>query len=131
MRLTNIRWKPEELIGGVTENEILGWRIRTAAVLARYQVQAMLRSSVPALLEHIHGTGFISTMYHLSLEHKTNSGDMIGKLSNHRENLPIHNFTVPLPSWLSNREDYQHACEEEIAIYEQDLFACTFSFRYA
>lgn len=119
VRLIQLRWKPEELTGGVTEADVLQKRLHTAAVLSKYQVQAMIRSSVPALVEHIQGTAYASKVFDLNLEEKAETGDMIGKLRDYRERLPKHNFTVPLPEWLSDLSVYQASCDEEIAVYER------------
>ncbi len=121
--LRKIRLRRDELKDPKKQREILKNRQKAAAALALYNVQAMMRSSRAALLEHIKGTE--QARHHFRIKRRKNpSGNVIGSLKRHRASLPQHNLTIELPSWLTKREIYQTECDQEIGIYNQIAELC-------
>ena len=117
--LRKMKLKREELRDNKKQREIMENRQKAAAALALYNVQAMMRSSRAALLEHIKGTEVAKK--HFGIDRGKNlSGDMIGSLKRHRESLPEHNLTIELPAWMTDIEVYQNACDREIKLYDQN-----------
>jgi len=107
---------------GLTDEEYLEWRLKSAKVLAAYQVMACLRSSRVALLEHLYGTDDVQKQFGLLDQVKVKAkatGNLIQKLQNLAGIPPKNELQVELPDWLSDPTEHKRACETEIAIYEK------------
>ncbi|MYE91203.1 hypothetical protein F4X33_19640 [Candidatus Poribacteria bacterium] len=121
--LRKMKLRREELRDNKKQREIMENRQKAAAALALYNVQAMMRSSRAALLEHIKGTE--EAKKHFGIDRGKNlSGNMIGSLERHRESLPEHNLTIELPAWMTDLEFYQNACDREIKLYDKIADLC-------
>lgn len=125
IRLRKIWIKAEDRKNTDVQNRHLTQRINAAKALSVYFIQATLRSSNAALIEHIEGTA-AARQYVLdlgfslkNLKEDKNTGNMLQKLRNYKEVLPEHNLDIPLPDWLSDPEANRKACETEIAIYQE------------
>lgn len=94
-------------------------RIRIAQALSIYNIQAKLRSSKVALIEHIEGTDSARELYDFKTS-KQESGNFLKKLKNRKKSLPQTDFDLMLlPDWLTQLAAYQSACDEEMAVYKQ------------
>lgn len=108
-----------EFFGG-TQKEYLDSRLNGAAALAMYNVMVSLRSSRTCLLEHINGTAQAKEWAAISAKVKTqDTGNMVDKLRKQAEQPPQQILTIQMPAWLTDGEEYQQACFEEIQLYEQ------------
>ncbi|HAS46695.1 MAG TPA: hypothetical protein DCS93_39795 [Microscillaceae bacterium] len=99
-----------------------------AKALAIYTIQAMLRSSSIALIEHVRGTDEAKSIlrgigYALPPKFKKDNetGNIVSQLKKHRKTLPEQNFDegVKLPEWMTNKETYEKVIDEELSIYEE------------
>lgn len=94
-------------------------RLITAKALARYHIQAKLRSSKVALVEHIEGTE-VSINHFEFHSNKPKTGDLIGKIKGYKESLPQTEYPEQLlPRFLKHLETYKRECEQEIKIYKE------------
>ncbi len=93
-------------------------RLRAAKALSKYNIQAKMRSSKAALLEHVKGTEAALTEYDFKSA-KDKSGNVIGILRKLREKLPKNQLKPVCPAWLTDLAAYQQVCDEEIGIYER------------
>lgn len=125
IRLRKIWLKTEEKQTPEIQNRHLHQRINAAKALSVYFIQATLRSSNAALVEHIEGTTAARKYVHnlgfplKNLKEDKNTGNMVQKLKDYQSHLPEHNLDIQLPPWLSNPEEYQKACDTEITIYQE------------
>jgi superfamily II DNA or RNA helicase len=104
---------------GWTDEKYLEWRLKSAQVLAAYQVMACLRSSRAALLEHIYGTKNAQEYFNLLDNVKgKETGNLRKTLQNIAGKHPKNKLQVELPDWLSSSSNHKRACQEEIDIYE-------------
>lgn len=95
-------------------------RLRMASQLAVYQVMSCLRSSRAALIEHIYGTGKAMEAFGLQNVIKgTETGNYVRKLENMIGWRPENPEALPLPSWLTNCDEYAKACREELQTYRR------------
>jgi hypothetical protein len=116
--------KPEfELTQEEHKEAYINNRIRSGKALCVYQIRAALRSSHVALVEHIEGTKAAESYF--KFEGKSNtSGDKIltiQKIIDHGE-LPKKSLIFKneyFPEWLTNKEFYLKACQDDRSIYEQ------------
>jgi superfamily II DNA or RNA helicase len=105
---------------GRTPDDFLKTRLALARGGALHQVLSALRSSGAALYEHLHGTTAAATHFALGQVKKDPTGDVIGKLAARQSDVPPRVlFEAQTPDWLTNRHQYQLACDEEIAVYEE------------
>ncbi|HEY9706614.1 MAG TPA: SNF2-related protein, partial [Oculatellaceae cyanobacterium] len=105
---------------GWTDEKYLEWRLKSAKVLAAYQVMAFLRSSQAALLEHLYGTDSVQEEFALSDKVKAKeSGNIIKTLQDIAGKPPKNQLQIKLPPELSDPAEHKRACEAEIAIYEK------------
>lgn len=93
-------------------------RLRAARALAKYNIQAKMRSSKAALLEHIRGTDAALAEYQFK-SNKEKSGNILATIYKISEALPKNQLKHCCPEWLTDLVQYQQVCEEEIAIYQQ------------
>ncbi|HZY36212.1 MAG TPA: SNF2-related protein [Mucilaginibacter sp.] len=93
-------------------------RLRAAKALAKYNIQAKMRSSKAALLEHIKGTEAALAEYKFKSS-KEKSGNLLATIRKISEAVPKNQLKHCCPDWLTDIEAYQIASREEIAIYEQ------------
>lgn len=93
-------------------------RLRAAKALAKYNIQAKMRSSKAALLEHIRGTEAALAEYNFKSS-KEKSGNVLATIEKLGQALPKNQLKHVCPEWLTDLELYQQAAKEEIAIYEQ------------
>ncbi|MHA4894644.1 SNF2-related protein [Pedobacter sp. PWIIR3] len=91
-------------------------RLKAAKGLSKYNVQAKMRSSKAALLEHIEGTAAARNYYNFRTN-KAETGNIIGSIRKHSRKLPVNSFKDFSPEWLVDLDAYQNACIEEIAVY--------------
>ena len=96
-------------------------RLKSAAALSRYMVQAMLRSSKAALIEHIYGSKAAKELFDLKgLPKNKASGNILQGIRKLKDKLPESNLTkIKLPHWMIDMETYQKVCNEEIKRYEK------------
>ncbi len=93
-------------------------RLRAAKALARYNIQAKMRSSKAALLEHIEGTEAALSEYKFKSS-KIKSGNVLATIVKISAALPKNQLKHVCPEWLKNLELYQQAAKEEIATYQK------------
>lgn len=104
---------------GWTDEKYLEGRLKSARVLAAYQVMACLRSSRVALLEHLYGTDYVQNHFGLLDKVKAQeTGNLIKTLQDIAGKPPKNKLQVELPSWLSDPVAHKQACEQELAIYK-------------
>lgn len=102
-----------------TEEKYLEWRLKSAKVLAAYNVMACLRSSRAALIEHIYGTYKAQEYFKLLGQIKPKeTGNLIQTLGKIAGNPPQNKLKIELPDWLSLPSKHRQACQQEIDIYE-------------
>ncbi len=118
-RLRRIVLKPEERVNPQVEVKALKRRINAARALAQYQVQAMLRSSRAALIEHIEGTASAASQFAVDVKGKHPTGDVVGTIRSHQDKPIKHNVSVELPDWLTDEGKYRQVCQEEIELYRK------------
>ncbi|MXV49903.1 hypothetical protein GS399_02890 [Pedobacter sp. HMF7647] len=109
--------KPDDL-EGKDESYYVDLRLRAGKALSKYNIQAKMRSSKAALLEHLKGTDAALKEYKFK-SGKDKSGNIIGTIRKLSEALPKNQLKSVCPEWLTDLATYQQACREEIAIYEQ------------
>jgi superfamily II DNA or RNA helicase len=110
------RNNPEEIVKYVDQ------RKKIAAAISRYTIQAMLRSSRIALVEHISGTKAALKEFNIEKSTKKDSGHIIDKLEKLSTGLPKRNFELQ-SDWISDETLYAKVCEEEIDLYRKILAA--------
>jgi len=93
-------------------------RLRAAKALSKYNIQAKMRSSKAALLEHLKGTDAALEEYNFK-SGKDKSGNVIGTINKLSPVLPKNQLKTVCPEWLTDLPAYQQVCREEINIYEQ------------
>lgn len=85
-----------------------------------YNIMASLRSSRVCLLEHIEGTAAAKAWGAISTRVKPqDTGNVIAKLRQQAEQPPQQILTIEMPAWLTDGNQYQQTCLEEIRLYEQ------------
>jgi superfamily II DNA or RNA helicase len=94
-------------------------RLVTAKALARYHIQAKLRSSKVALVEHIEGTD--ASRLHFEFKSDKNiTGNILEKIRNFRQELPKNEYPAEVtPSFLKDLQLYSSECEKELDIYKE------------
>lgn len=106
------------------EKKYIERRIEGAAHLAVYNVQATLRSSKIALLEHIKGTDFVTSKFEFNTT-KNSSGNFIQKIQSliNKGKLPkLDKFKEEYFEsyrWIISLDEYNKICNKEMQIYEQ------------
>jgi superfamily II DNA or RNA helicase len=100
------------------ESVYLEKRIKAAKALTVYNIQARLRSSRAALLEHIFGTQEALDHYGFKSK-KSPTGNVVATLSKHSVRLPVNDFKEFSPNWLTDLNEYQKVCSEEILLYSR------------
>jgi len=95
-------------------------RKKIAAAISRYNVQAMLRSSRIALVEHIEGTKAALTQFGIEKTTKKDSGHILNTIVSLSVAPPKKNFDFA-KDWIADEKLYAKVCKEEIAIYERIL----------
>lgn len=109
---------------GVTEEKFLEGRLKSAKTIARYIIMASLRSSRPALGEHIVGTKQVKIDFGLPDYRKGNeTGDVLNTLNKIPGKIPNNKLSIDLPEWLSNEEQHRLACEHDSKIYKE-IYQC-------
>ncbi|PSM48492.1 helicase [Chroococcidiopsis sp. CCALA 051] len=107
-------------LDGITDEQYLKSRLRSAAGLAFYHVMSNLRSSIAALLEHIYGTEFVCEHFNIKNEIKAKStGNILQSLRQAAGKPPKNHLNIELPDWLRDPEQHAQACAEEIQAYER------------
>lgn len=126
VRLREINLKKDELKDPETQQKIFENRQNSAKALSIYNLQATLRSSRIALIEHLKGTNHakeildrIGYAIPKSIKQDKETGNIIAKVEGYKKELPKHNFTILLPTWFTNLEEYAQKCEEELKIYNK------------
>lgn len=109
---------------GVTEEKFLEGRLKSAKTIARYMVMASLRSSRPALGEHIVGTKQAKLDFSLpNFKKGSETGNVLGTLNKIAGQIPGNKLSIELPEWLSDESKHAAACEHDNKIY-QDIYQC-------
>lgn len=101
--------------------KVLERSLTAAKALALYNIRSMLRSSRPALLEHIEGTEAALEFIGLgpNSEHRLRSasldrsGNVLKTIRENSESLPEVDLETALPPWLQDLDAYRTVCEEE------------------
>jgi superfamily II DNA or RNA helicase len=126
VRLREINLKKDELKDPEIQQKIFENRQNSAKALSIYNLQATLRSSRIALIEHLKGTDHAKELLEKmgyaipkSIKQDKETGNIIAKMEGYKKELPKHNFTIPLPSWFTNLDEYGQKCEEELKIYNE------------
>ncbi len=109
--------KPDDL-EAKDEQYHIDLRLRAAKALSKYNIQAKMRSSKAALLEHLKGTDAALDEYQFK-SGKDKSGNVIATITKLSAALPKNQMKPVCPEWLTDLVAYQQACHEEITIYEQ------------
>ncbi len=109
---------------GVTEEKFLEGRLKSAKTIARYMIMASLRSSRPALGEHIVGTKQAKQDFNLPLFRKsTETGNVINILTKISGNVSKNKLNIDLPDWLTDEEKHKEICEHDVRIYNE-IYKC-------
>jgi superfamily II DNA or RNA helicase len=126
IRLREINLKKGELADVELQKKIFEHRQNAAQALSIYGLQATLRSSRIALIEHLKGTihakeilDKIGYPIPKSIKQDNETGNVIAKLEAYKKELPKHNLTATLPSWFTNLNEYAEECEKELKIYKE------------
>lgn len=106
---------------GVSPEEYVKIRIKSAPALAVYKIQNCLRSSKFALIEHLSGTTFAKEEAGLKESVKQNeTGNIIKKLEdgisftcNDMDILPL------IPDWIRNAEEFNKVVQDELKIFRE------------
>ena len=119
----NLIYMPEILKRqGLTEEQYLKGRLKSAKKLARYLVMSSLRSSRAALMEHIDGTDKAIDFYKLSgFTKQAKSGNITEQIIRITDKLPEKELHIDLPVWLSDVKEHTKACEHDLKLYEEIL----------
>ncbi|RMG52077.1 MAG: helicase, partial [Gammaproteobacteria bacterium] len=113
---------PESLRGMASPEKFVSARLKSAAALAYYHVMSALRSSRPALVEHILGTDEACRRFGLDASLKpTPTGNILRSLDGIIGQVHPSNVAELLPTWLLDKQAHAAAVREEIEIYEQIL----------
>lgn len=99
------------------EPTFLEKRLVAAKALTIYNIQAKIRSSKAALLEHIEGTEAAMEFYKFKSS-KNKSGNIIKTLQSNKNKLPKNDFSQFSPIWLTDLNIYHETCEKEILAYQ-------------
>jgi len=92
-------------------------RLKAASALSVFNVQARMRSSRAALIEHIEGTKLATDHFKFKTS-KNDSGNIIGKIKKMKIKLPARDIEdIYFPHWLTNLTVYQQECNKEIELY--------------
>ena len=84
--------------------KIIEVRLKAAKALAKWNVQAMLRSSRAAVIEHIHGTSMASKNFQINDVKSTETGNIIESIQKSLGKTPKSNVSDYLPKFLSFRK---------------------------
>ncbi|RYZ85221.1 MAG: helicase, partial [Proteobacteria bacterium] len=109
--------KPDDL-EAKDEQYHIDLRLRAARALSKYNIQAKMRSSKAALLEHLKGTDAALEEYNFK-SGKDKSGNVIATINKLSAALPKNQLKSVCPEWLTDLTAYQQACREEMNVYEQ------------
>lgn len=113
---------PASLRGFMTPEIYVNARLKSAKGLAIYRLMASLRSSRPALVEHILGTDCAAGRFRIHDVIKAEkSGNMLGRLQGIRGQVHDSSLASLLPRWLTDRAAHAEAVEREIEIYKRIL----------
>ncbi|NEP81041.1 MAG: hypothetical protein F6K17_07205 [Okeania sp. SIO3C4] len=104
---------------GISDEDYLDMRLKSAPRLCSYEIMSCLRSSKAALLEHISGTEFVQENLDMGNLSKNKTGNIIQKLHSIAGRPPQNKLEIELPDWLSDRHAHRLECEKEIQIYEK------------
>lgn len=120
-RLRKLYHVNEPRMDAKEQQDFLELRLKSSAALARYMVQAMLRSSTAALIEHIDGTQKAAKEFGLTkLPNNKDTGNIIQGIKGMVNELPECSLSkVELPFWLKDLNAFQEACQEEINRYKK------------
>ncbi|HSM27329.1 MAG TPA: SNF2-related protein [Thioalkalivibrio sp.] len=109
---------------GRSEVSFLQGRLVSAKKIARYMIMALLRSSRPALAEHIVGTRQATEDFALEDFQKASpTGNMLATLERIGGSLPRNGLSVPLPRWLADPVEHEAACHHDRQIYAR-IYEC-------
>lgn len=128
IRLRNIFLSRDELKDAEKQERILESRFNSAKALTIYNLQATLRSSRIALIEHLAGTEIakktldeIGYPIPKSVKKDQETGNMIKKIESFKKSLPKYNLTIEPPKWIADIDTYRQECDKEIDIYRKIL----------
>ena len=119
MLQTNFKVSKYQRQLGISDEDYLDMRLKSAPRLCSYNVMSCLRSSKAALLEHISGTEFVQECLILGNLSKNKTGNIIQRLDSIAGKPPQNKLEIELPDWLSDRYAHRLECEKEIAIYKK------------
>jgi Helicase conserved C-terminal domain/SNF2-related domain/PLD-like domain len=111
---------PATLARDYTDQRWLQMRLGSASGLASYHVLSAMRSSTAALLAHLIGTeATIGQLQIRGLIKPQPTGAIINSLMALKNSGPPRvDLACELPDWLTSKGAWQHACDQELALYE-------------
>lgn len=118
--LSNLSLPPYYREKGMSEEQYVKWRVQSAKQLSIYHIHSCLRSSKAALIEHLIGTENACQKLGIKSD-KSNSGNVFGKIDQIKKQLPTHSSSTNVPDWLSDLEQFQSVCVQDVSIYKQIL----------
>ncbi|MFB6259781.1 MAG: SNF2-related protein, partial [Thiohalorhabdaceae bacterium] len=97
-------------------------RLLSAARLSQYRILAAMRSSRPALVEHLAGTDAAREAFDLEgFTKPDDTGAVIATARNLRGRPPENRLGIDLPQWLADAQAHAVACDHDAAVLEQIL----------
>ncbi|MFA9462405.1 helicase-related protein [Thiohalorhabdus methylotrophus] len=97
-------------------------RLLSASRLSQYRILAAMRSSRPALVEHLAGTEVAREAFSLEGFHKPDdTGAVIATVRGLRGHPPENHLDVDPPAWLTDSAAHAAACDHDADILEQIL----------
>ncbi len=117
--LSRLKADKYDLFNKERQQSFLKKRLTMGPALTRYNIRNMLRSSRAALIEHLEGTDAARETFGVRDFKRNPTGDIIGRIRELRKNPPDTNLDIPLPDWISDRDRWQQACDEEVEALEE------------
>jgi len=113
---------PASMQGIMTAETYINARLKSARGLAIYRVMAALRSSRPAVAEHILGTDRACTRFDIKDQIKPEeSGNMLRRLEAIKGQIQDSSLKEKLPDWLTDRDKHVSVVNNELATYKEIL----------
>ncbi|MFQ5582435.1 MAG: SNF2-related protein [Mariprofundaceae bacterium] len=113
---------PKAMSAMMTPENYVKARLKSARGLAIYRVMAALRSSRPAVAEHILGTKRACSRFKVRDQVKPDeSGNMLGRLEAIIGQVHPSSLGELLPDWLKDKDAHANAVNREIDTYKQIL----------
>ncbi|MFO8028475.1 MAG: SNF2-related protein [Cyclonatronaceae bacterium] len=117
--LSNLKADAYDRFSEEREQAFLKKRLHMGPALTRYNIRNMLRSSRAALVEHLRGTEAVISRFGIRPYKENETGNIIGRIQSLHKSKPATNLRISLPEWMRHTEQWQKACDQEIAILEE------------